>query len=420
MKRISLVVLNILTIVAMAGIIAYLLIYPPPNAPKDFSLPLVVVILLLSAITEIYDIKLPSYGYIPSADTFYYVLMITSPPITLIIIPIITNTIKEIYKHKDQRFHLFHILYPPFAFIISGLLFYNITNLTPFFKNIYSFITNSFFLVLSAFLCITLKNYMHNLHQFLEGEFPPSYIWEINTKKTILYLSTIVPLAILIVAIKEVSLSYLALLLPPLALMYFSIKKYSDLLYEVKSALEILAGSIEMRDPYMIDHAERVAQYSVEIAKKLNLPTIQIEHIKSAAKMHDIGKVAIADEILMKMEPLSPEEMERIKKHSVLGGEVASKLSFCQEEANIIKHHHERYDGKGYPDGLKGDEIPIGSRIIAVAEAFDVMTTAKAYSKAMSFKEALEEIKKEKGTQFDPKVVDAFSDVLKERLEKFE
>jgi len=171
---------------------------------------------------------------------------------------------------------------------------------------------------------------------------------------------------------------------------------------------ESLADAIEKRDPYTGGHTQRVTLYSQAIAKRLQLKPLEKKWLKIASVLHDIGKIGIEDHILRKPEPLSPEEFDIIKRHSDMGAEIIEHIRQLRESIPGVKYHHEQLDGKGYPDGLKGEEIPILAKIVAVADTYDAMTTDRPYRKAMEKEAAIEELKRCSGTQFDKGVVEAF------------
>jgi putative nucleotidyltransferase with HDIG domain len=165
---------------------------------------------------------------------------------------------------------------------------------------------------------------------------------------------------------------------------------------------------IELRDKYTRGHVERVTHYAMVIAEKLGIPNTQKEHLRFGAILHDIGKIYISENILYKAGPLDSNEWDEMQRHSYIGAELLQSISYLYNSIPVIRHHHERWDGKGYPDGLMGEEIPLGARIVAVADSFDAMTTARVYHGAIAPKAALAEIIESKGTRYDPVVVDAF------------
>lgn len=169
-----------------------------------------------------------------------------------------------------------------------------------------------------------------------------------------------------------------------------------------------LADAIEKRDPHTGGHTQRVTLYSQAIAKYLTLTPLEKKWVKITSVLHDIGKIGIEDYILKKPKPLSPGEFEIIKRHSNMGAEIIEHIRQLREIVPGVKYHHEQVDGKGYPDGLRGKDIPILAKIVAVADTYDAMTTDRPYRKAMDKRIAIEELKRCSGTQLDGEVVEAF------------
>ena len=177
--------------------------------------------------------------------------------------------------------------------------------------------------------------------------------------------------------------------------------------------IRALAAALDARDPYTAGHSERVSQMSVIIARQLHLPESEVAIIRLGALLHDIGKIGLADEILQKPTPLTPEEFEQIKRHPALGARILRQVSFLEPHLPIVELHHERPDGHGYPFGLRGDEIPLAARIVHVADAYDAMTSARAYRPARPLGAAVAELRLYSGTQFDPECVKAFTEAIK-------
>ena len=172
------------------------------------------------------------------------------------------------------------------------------------------------------------------------------------------------------------------------------------------------AKTIEMRDHYTGKHAENTVYYSTEIAKVLNLSREETDHVKQAAVLHDLGKIGISDKILHKKSKLSTKEYDEIKKHPQIAADIIRPIQFMRDIIPFILYHHERWDGKGYPAGLKSEEIPIGARIISIADVYQALTSNRPYRKAFSKKEAMKIIKEGAGTQFDPVIVKVFIGIL--------
>lgn len=177
-----------------------------------------------------------------------------------------------------------------------------------------------------------------------------------------------------------------------------------------------LASTIEARDPYTAGHAIRMAEFSRSIAAELGISGRKMETIYRAALLHDIGKIGIPDHILLKNDKLTDEEFQIMKEHPEIGGKILDNMEGFSEVAFIVRHHHDRFDGNGYPRGLKGEEIPIGARIIALADAFEAMTSDRPYRKALPVTYAVEELKRMADIQFDPAIVDIFLKILKKQI----
>ena len=169
-----------------------------------------------------------------------------------------------------------------------------------------------------------------------------------------------------------------------------------------------LTSAIDAKDHYTKSHSEHVCKYAVSTAMELGLSDKQTEDIKEACRLHDLGKIGVPDDILTKTDKLTTNEWDQIKLHSLKSAEILRPLIFLGDVIDIVEQHHERYDGAGYPHGLRGEQIHIGARILAVCDSFDAMITDRPYRKALSLEEAVAEIKKCSGSQFDPKVVEAF------------
>jgi HD-GYP domain-containing protein (c-di-GMP phosphodiesterase class II) len=194
---------------------------------------------------------------------------------------------------------------------------------------------------------------------------------------------------------------------------YNGFKLYANLQTETDHALVLLADTVDKRDEYTFQHSRRVAEYAGEIARALDLPRKEIDLVISAARVHDLGKIATDNRILYKQASLTDEERKAIIAHPADGSELAGQFSMYRKGQAYIRHHHERWDGRGYPDGLAGTHIPLGARIITVADAYDAMTSDRPYRAALSSEIALTELRRGAGRQFDPDLVDTFIGVYR-------
>lgn len=188
---------------------------------------------------------------------------------------------------------------------------------------------------------------------------------------------------------------------------------YEDLRSTYMRTIRVLAHAIDARDHYTHSHSENVAKYAVILAEEMHLSVDQIRVIRDACELHDLGKIGVEDCILSKPTPLTEKEWECIRCHPIIGAQILEPLTFLEDVIDLIRQHHEHYNGAGYPQGLKGGEILLGARIINLADAYEAMRSARSYRKEPLTKdEAIQEIKKNNGGQFDPKVVEAFLNVV--------
>lgn len=200
----------------------------------------------------------------------------------------------------------------------------------------------------------------------------------------------------------------------------YEIKRINEELAESNEKLEqayldmiqTLRYTVEAKDPYTRGHSDRVSEYSVLIGEKVGLPEDQLKTLKIGGLFHDIGKIGIPDKILLKTEKLTDDEYSEIKNHPSIGAHILGDATIFKDIIPIVKHHHEKFDGRGYPSGLKGEEIPYMARIAAIADTFDAMTSRRSYRDALDLQYVKDEIKKCEGTQFDPKLAEVFLDIL--------
>ncbi len=206
----------------------------------------------------------------------------------------------------------------------------------------------------------------------------------------------------------ESQIQTLATLAKKVCLKFENNALYETLYGNFIGTLRALVSTIEARDAYTLQHSERVTQYSLEIGEVLGLSEGEMEAIKFAGYLHDIGKIGVRDTVLLKPGKLTPDEFLEIKAHPTVGDTITQSLSCIPLERTIIRNHHEKWDGSGYPDGLKGKDIPILARVVAVADTYDAMTSNRPYRKSLGHERALQELRDYSDRQFDPDVVAAF------------
>ncbi|MDQ7841897.1 MAG: HD-GYP domain-containing protein [bacterium] len=178
------------------------------------------------------------------------------------------------------------------------------------------------------------------------------------------------------------------------------------------TSLQVMAQAVDLKDPYTSNHSQNVARYAVRIAREMDLPEAEVERVRIGALMHDIGKIGISGRIIRKPGKLTPDEHVTMMHHSSVSANIIESLNILGESAEMVRHHHERWDGAGYPDGLAGEQIPVGSRIILVADAFDALTTDRPYRKGVGRAETVAILQQNAGTQFDRTAVDALRRIV--------
>lgn len=193
---------------------------------------------------------------------------------------------------------------------------------------------------------------------------------------------------------------------------------YEKLEKAYMESIQTVRYTVEAKDTYTRGHSDRVSEYSVLIGEKLGLDEEDIRRLRIGGLFHDVGKIGVPDSILQKNGKLSDDEYSEIKNHPTIGAHILSTASIFQDIIPIVKHHHERYDGKGYPGMLKGEDIPYLARITAVADTFDAMSSKRVYRESLPTDKIIEEIENTKGTQFDPKIADVFLDILRNEYDK--
>ena len=235
-----------------------------------------------------------------------------------------------------------------------------------------------------------------------------TYLWT-----TVTHLVGFVPLgAIIVVIFLHIGSIGVALFLFPLVLARYSFKLYMDMREAHFDTVRALTSAIDASDPFTRGHAERVTEYAIAIAREMGLSERRVLTVEYASLLHDMGKIALQHDILLKPGALTEEEWEVMRGHPEIGARIVSDLHFLKGAHEVVLYHHERYDGKGYPKGLKGTEIPMEARIIKVADAFDAMMSDRPYRKALDADVALNELREGCSTEFDPDVVGAFLRVI--------
>lgn len=269
--------------------------------------------------------------------------------------------------------------------------------------------------IIAALTYVTVNFLLVSIIVSLYHQLPLLTIIKMDLGMILLFLTSLAPISLLMAILYTNEPWSIVLILPPLALAHNGFENYLKLRKQTKATIELLADVVDKRDPYTASHSFRVANFAEQIAKEMGLSYEQIKNISMAGRVHDLGKIAIRDDVLLKPGRLTDSEFKEMKAHPSIGYEILSPLKMYKEVLHFVLYHHERLDGKGYPKGVNVHSIPLGARILTVADSFDAMTTDRPYRKALSQNEAIEELLKNRGTQFDPLVVDAFVQSLENK-----
>ena len=238
------------------------------------------------------------------------------------------------------------------------------------------------------------------------------HVWKQNYMWNFFHILAFLPVgAVIALLYAKAGVWTVALFIIPLFLARYSFQLYIDMREAHINTVAALTSAIDASDPFTHGHSFRVSRYALRIGRVMGMSSRNLEMLEYAALLHDIGKIAIQNDILLKVGPLSDEEWKSLRSHPNVGADIVEQLKFLKEAAEVIRCHHERPDGSGYPRGLKGDEIPVAARILNVVDAFDAMTSDRPYRKALPIQKVIDELKRYRGKQFDEKVVDILLDL---------
>lgn len=273
-------------------------------------------------------------------------------------------------------------------------------------------------ILLPLLLCVVtyflVNSFSVSIAVGLQGGTSPLRVWRSYFRWTIFNnIALVAPLGLIMAFIHiRIGMWAVFFFFLPLIFLQYSVKLYFDLQEEHLATIAALCSAQDASDRYTYGHSERVSQFAEKIARQLKLPDKEVQTIRHAGQLHDIGKIGIDYGIIRKIGPLNLREWAEIKRHPAIGAEILKNLKFLKEATPYVELHHERLDGGGYPTGKSADEIPLGARIIKVSDAFDAMTSERTYRPAMTIEEAVEQLRKDSGDQYDPRVVEALVELI--------
>lgn len=402
-------------LLALAASVFYIQRIGEPSLDRLLALGLFMVLGFLS---EVYATWIPSYGGEISSSIAIYLasLFIVGPALTVLLV-FVTTLASEIlirwdYLRRAPRMFFHAVLFNVGQWVVTvaatGLVFVlahpgQLTLTT----------AGEYPWAIAAFLCYASVNLslVTGVVTLTERH---GFIYALKTYVRDFYIQYLVlcTLALLLVVLYSLSIWFLALAIIPLVLVHVSFRSHLRLQTETRKTFEKISQLLDERDHYTAVHSSAVAELAVRIGQELDLSQGEIEKIDIAARVHDIGKIAVPDAILLKHGRLTPEEWAVMKRHSTISAELIEGLEIYAPVADAVLHEHERWNGSGYPDGLRGEGIPLLSRIIAAADVYNALSTDRPYRKAFEPATALEMIKAMRGEDLDPQVADALLRIL--------
>lgn len=404
-----------IAVVTVLAIALFIYLFPAlsliPNIWVIFSF-----FLVLSVFAEFIPVDLPMAGSITIGFPVDFVVILVYGPALAMLISAISAIISEVLEKKTSWYKIiFNASQYALSIGVAGFVYQYVGGVVGF-QNFFKFF---FPAALCAFVYCLINLILVTMVISLDQRGGIATIWKINFKEILPSYLAEAPMGFLMAIVYvEVGIIGILLFFLPLLLARRSFELYTKMRKVYLDTIRALAAAIDAKDPYTKGHSERVAQTSVALVQELNLSEKEIDNIEYAALLHDIGKIGIDERILGKNDGLTGKEFERIKEHTIMGAKIIEPVEFLKDSYKTIYHHHERYDGDGYPDGLKGEDIPISARIIAVADAYDAMGSDRPYRKKLKQDKIMKELTEQSGKQFDPEVVKALILILDREREE--
>ena len=396
-------------LISLLAIALFILLIPtiPANIPgKWYS---ILFFLIISILSEYIPVSLPAGGVITVSFPVNFVIILVYGPALAMIFEVV-SVIWTIFREKESWYKpVFNSAQYSLSSGLAGMV-YVFSGGAVGAQNFINYIIPA---MLCALTYCLVNSILVATVIALDSGMSLGKVYRINIKEVLPSYLAEAPMGF-IMAIIYVQIGILGILLFffPLLLARQSFELYTRMRKIYLDTIRTLAATIDAKDPYTHGHSERVSHLAVQLAKKLDFADTEIEYLEYAAILHDIGKIGIEDRILGKKDRLTEQEYEKIKEHPVIGASIIESIEFLKKCSKIVLHHHERYDGKGYPHGLKGEEIPRASRLLAVVDSYDAMNSDRPYRKKLSKDDILEELEREAGKQFDPVIVKIFISLL--------
>jgi len=369
---------------------------------------------ILAVACESLPVALPKGGYVTVSYSIFLSSLILFPlGVTLIVI---TLSCLLIFGKAGTEQPLYKRVFNASQYVLSISIAYTVISFAKS-PNFQFDLLSIFFYVMAAIVYMVINMTIVAIVLGLSSGKSPWLIWIINFRWAVPNFLALVPLGFLLALLyKNWGPLGLLLLFIPLLISRHSFQLYIDMRENYFNTVEALVQALEAKDTYTSGHSARVGKLAVIIGEAIKMNDENIEFLKYAAVLHDVGKIGVSEVILNKEGKLMDTEWDAIRSHPVIGQTIIKGIKFLFDIGQVVRHHHERFDGKGYPDGLEGAGIPLESRIIAVADTYDAITSDRSYRKGRTHNEAVEELKIVAGTQLDPKIVGIFCTVVTDEV----
>ncbi len=368
----------------------------------------------LLVVTELTPVRMPRGGFMTVSSALDYAAIILFGPLAAAWIDVASGVVAHgVLRPRHPLRLAYNLATYVLAAFAAGAVYDGLGG------SFGSFVLNAQNLVALAGLGITyfaVNTGLVSLALAAESASDPWRVWQVNYRWTLRHLVAFLPLGALVALVHLTwGFSALALFLLPLFLARHTFSLYVEMREDLVDFSTALVGVMEEVDPYTRRHSIRVASYAERLSRGMGRPEPEVEKIRLAGLLHDLGKVGQTAALLQKPGRLDPEEKQRIQTHPGAGADIVGRIRAFSEVATLVRYHHERLDGMGYPSRLRGESIPLGSRIVLVADAFDAMTSDRPYRAGMAPEQAIAELKAHAGTQFDPAVVAALARLWERR-----
>jgi putative nucleotidyltransferase with HDIG domain len=402
---------------AVTGLAIAFFIYLVPSLSLTANTWLILTFfIVLSTVAEFMPVDLPFGGRVTIGFPIDFVVILIYGPFFAICVTFMGEILGDILNRKTIWYKtLFNASQYALSAGIAGMVYQGLGGVVGE-VNLTNYIVPAAICAISYFL---INSNLFMIVVSLSEEVSILSVWEKQIRGTLATYIALAPIGFIMALVyANIGIWGIILFFFPLFLARRSFELYTKMRKMYLETIRALAAAIDAKDPYTKGHSERVAKIAVVLATELNLSDRDIENIEYTALLHDIGKIGIDDRILGKSSKLSNEEFKKIKEHPIVGAKIIEPIDFLKNSYETIYHHHERYNGGGYPDGLKEKDIPLCARIIAVADAYDAMGSDRPYRKKLSKEKILKEFTEQSGKQFDPQIVNALMLIFKREREE--